>query len=252
MGDTATDTTLDDTLLGGATASTDDAADAAASKADDTAANDQLAVDDASAGDKSAEDKSADDKNADDKAAGDKDAVDKTADDKDAAKETGAPETYDLKLPEGVEVADDEMKAFTDFARELEFTNDQAQKILDHDAEQQQKDMEAGAAAYEERMSSWADATKKDQELGGEAMPENLSVAKKAQDAFATPELTALLGKPSEKNPDGLGLGNHPEVLRLFYRIGKAIGDDTIHTGGTAPAGDTKLERMYPTMKDNP
>jgi hypothetical protein len=70
-------------------------------------------------------------------------------------------------------------------------------------------------------------SSKTDQEFGGEKLSENLSVAKKALDAFGTPELRKLL--------DDSGLGNHPEVIRMMYRAGKAISEDRF-VGGS-PGG---------------
>ena len=51
-----------------------------------------------------------------------------------------------------------------------------------------------------------------------------------------------------EQNPYGMGLGNHPEVIRLFYRIGKAIGDSDIVIGDAKASDENALQRMYPTM----
>ena len=67
-----------------------------------------------------------------------------------------------------------------------------------------------------------------DKEFGGPALAENLSVAKKALDAFGTAELRTLLNES--------GLGNHPEIVRLFFRAGKAISEDRVVTGSTGQA----------------
>ena len=104
------------------------------------------------------------------------------------------------------------------------------------------------AEAYSERISSWADATKVDKELGGEQLDERLGLAKRAMENFASPELAKLIDTPSADNPDGLGLGNHPEVIRLFYRVGKAISESELVTGDSKVEGPDSLQRMYPSM----
>ena len=104
------------------------------------------------------------------------------------------------------------------------------------------------AEAYGERISSWADATKVDKELGGEKLPENLGLAKKAMEKYASPELAKLIDSPSASNPDGLGLGNHPEVIRLFYRVGKAVSESELISGETKAEVGNRYERIYPTM----
>ena len=65
----------------------------------------------------------------------------------------------------------------------------------------------------------WSESSKADNEFGGEKLAENLATAKKALDAFGSPELKQLLNES--------GLGNHPEVIRMMYRAGKSISEDT-------------------------
>jgi hypothetical protein len=59
-------------------------------------------------------------------------------------------------------------------------------------------------------------------------LAENLSVAKKALDAFGSPELRVLLEQS--------GLGNNPEVIRFMFRAGKAISEDSF-VGRSTGAG---------------
>ena len=100
--------------------------------------------------------------------------------------------------------------------------------------------MEAIKAAQDQ----WTADAKADKEFGGEALAENLSVAKKALDQFGTPELRTLLNDS--------GLGNHPEIIRAFYRAGKAISEDRfvpagagVRTGGARDAAKS----LYPNQQ---
>ena len=90
----------------------------------------------------------------------------------------------------------------------------------------------------------WAASAKTDKEFGGDKLAENLGIAKQARDQFATPELRKLL----ETSP----LGNNPEVIRLFYRIGKAISSDTYVPGGKAAPSASTAQRLYGASKMNP
>lgn len=163
-------------------------------------------------------------------------------------KPEGAPEAYaDFEVPEGLAIDKEVLTSFTDLAKEIGLTQEAAQKLVSFRAAQELKAVEKMASAYKERIGSWADATKNDKELGGEKMPENLAVAKKAMIAFASDGLKELMEHPSEKNPNGLGLGNHPEIIRLFHRVGKAISDDKMLTGNPARTKST-AELLYPTM----
>jgi len=161
---------------------------------------------------------------------------------------TGAPEEYVFTPPDGIEIDEEQIEAFGEYAYGLGLSQDQFQKLIDFEIERSQKAQSQMADAYTERVSSWAEATKADKELGGEALSEHLGLAKRAMDAFASPELAKLIDTPSAENPDGLGLGNHPEVIRLFYRVGKAISESDLVTGDSKVEGPASLQKMYPTM----
>ncbi len=153
-------------------------------------------------------------------------------------KPEGAPESYEFKAPEGVQFDDTVIGAFSEVAKELNLPQDQAQKVLDKMAPviaaRQLEQFQAARVA-------WGEAAKTDKEFGGEKLAENLGVAKKAMDTFATPELRALL--------DESGLGNHPEVIRMFYRTGKAISEDRFVGGKQGQqAPQSVAQRMYPNM----
>jgi len=153
-------------------------------------------------------------------------------------KPEGAPESYDFATPEGVMLDDQVVGAFSDVAKELNLSQESAQKILDKVAPlMAQRQTEAVETARNE----WAEASKIDKEFGGDRLNENLAVAKKAMDQFATPELRTLLNES--------GLGNHPEVIRFFYRAGKAISEDSFVVGGNAQSNEQSVaQRLYPNM----
>jgi hypothetical protein len=145
-----------------------------------------------------------------------------------AAKSAGAPDKYDLKAPEGREYDNEILAKFSDAAKNLNLTNEQAQGFLN----------EMGAA-LETRMTAqlksvrqaWAESSTTDKEFGGDKLSENMSVAKRALDAFGTESLRSLLNES--------GLGNHPEIIRFMYRTGRAISQDTM-VNGTASASRSR------------
>lgn len=160
-----------------------------------------------------------------DNAQGDKDGA--QADDQ---KAQGAPEKYEFKPPEGKEFDAEILTNFSEVAKELNLTQDAAQKLLDKMGplvEQRQ------IQQIEQVRTQWADASRNDKEFGGEKLSENLAVAKKALDQFGTPELRTLLNQS--------GLGNHPDVIRFMYRAGKAISEDR-YVGGDIGKGSGKSQ----------
>lgn len=154
----------------------------------------------------------------------------------------GAPEQYEFQAPEGHEFDPDVIGQFADVARELNLTQDAAQKVLD-------KMAPAIASRQAEQVQAvrqqWADEARADREFGGDKLDENLAFAKKAMDGFATPELRTLLNES--------GLGNHPEVIRVFVRVGKAISEDSFVAGGKDPTGGQGHDprRLYPNSNMN-
>lgn len=164
----------------------------------------------------------------------------------------GAPEKYELKAPDGSSWAKDaeSMQRFEEFARDLDLSQEAAQQMMDKVApSMMQKQLEA----IDNVIAKWGDSARTDKEFGGANLDQNLSVAKKALDAFGTPELRELLGKfDAEKNPRGTGLGNHPEVIRLLYRAGKAISEDSIVPAGSGnpkrEGGRDYASSLYPNQ----
>lgn len=145
----------------------------------------------------------------------------------------GAPEKYEFKPVEGRELDSETMSTFAEVAKEAGLTQDAAQKILDRMAPQMAQRQQAQIEAIR---NEWVEASKTDSEFGGEKIAENLATAKKALDQFGTPELRALLNES--------GLGNHPEIIRLMYRAGKAISEDT-YVGRAASVGGKPAPKSF-------
>lgn len=138
-------------------------------------------------------------------------------------KQEGAPEKYEFTAADGVDLDTEALKDFEPVARELNLTNEQAQKLVDAYpkilAGVQQRQAEAWQAQTEE----WAATVKADKEIGGDKLTANLGVAQRALDTFGTPALKEYL--------NGTGLGNHPELVKAFVKVGKAMSEDGVVTG---------------------
>lgn len=207
--------------------------DQAATTTEGNSASDALdsvqATADALYGDKqqaeSKQDQQAQDRANTDNADGDKDGTQA-----DNQKAEGAPEKYEFKAPEGLDFDAELIANYSEIAKELNLSQDAAQKILDKMSPVvEQRRLQQ----IEQVRTEWADASRMDKEFGGEKLSENLAVAKKALDQFGTPELRTLLNTS--------GLGNHPDVIRFMYRAGKAISEDR-YVGGDIGRGGSKSQ----------
>lgn len=161
-------------------------------------------------------DKPQDDKPAD----GDKPA-DKSEDEE--RKQEGAPEKYEFTAGEGVELDADALKDFEPVARDLNLTNEQAQKLVDAYPKILAGVQQRQAEAWQKQTEGWAETVKADKEIGGDKLTANLSAAQRALDQFGTPELKEYL--------NATGLGNHPDLVKTFVKIGKAMSEDGMVTG---------------------
>lgn len=159
-------------------------------------------------------------------------------------KPQGAPEEYaDFTMPDGVEFDAELGGDIKAIAKELNLTQEQAQKLADLGLKHGQKLTSTHAEQLAQARETWANEAKADKEYGGEKFGENMAVAKKAVDAYASPELKSLLNET--------GLGNHPEMIRLFHKVGLTISEDRFDGGrGTHNAGQqSAAERLYGNTK---
>lgn len=150
--------------------------------------------------------------------------------------EPALPDSYTFTMPDGVEVDSTAAEEFSAIAKELKLDQAGAQKVADVGAKMAQRQIEKHA----ELVQSWVEQVKTDKEIGGDALQENLAVAKKALETFGTPELRDVL--------NASGLGNHPEVIRAFYKAGKAISEDRFVAGSPKGAPTDAAKKLFPNM----
>lgn len=149
-----------------------------------------------------------------------------------------APEKYDFAAPEGVELNPTVLGKFSEVAKKHNLTQDVAQSILSEMAPQLAAQQ---AEQFQAIRTQWAEQAKADKEFGGDGLQENLAVAKKARDAFGTPDLHELLNKS--------GFGDNPEVIRFFFKVGKAISEDSVVLGGKGGEAPTDIaKRLFPNQ----
>jgi hypothetical protein len=125
------------------------------------------------------------------------------------------------------------------FAKEKNLSQEETQKLVDMGTRAVQRTENMYREQITAAQTQWADASKTDKEFGGDALHESVAVARKALDTFGTPELSSMLHES--------GLGNHPEVIRLLYRMGKAVSEDRLVPGTKKPegAGKSAAEAFY-------
>lgn len=161
---------------------------------------------------------------------------------------------YSFETPEGMQISDEMqagIDAFKEQAGEMGLSQEQFQKIVEFDIQRGEEALAGLSEQYNQRINDWADEVRNDSVIGGEALQENLATAKSAIKEFGTEGFQKLLAAPSAENPEGLGLGNHPEVIKLFVSLGKKLGEGNLVTGDSRVESGDSLKQMYPSMFSN-
>jgi hypothetical protein len=170
-----------------------------------------------------------------------KGAEDNKSEDSKTDDDTGAPEKYeDFNVPEGIELNQEAVAKASEVFKEFNLSQEQAQKLVDIQTDMAKQEAEAQADAWKTMTDKWATESKDDKEFGGAEFDANLATAKKAIETFATDEFKAML--------NFTGVGNHPEMIRFFFRVGKEISEDGVFTGGKASGVKDPARVLFPNM----
>lgn len=146
------------------------------------------------------------------------------------------PETYDLKLSENSPLDSDALTKLAAEAKALGLSQEEAADFV--------KVREEDVTDFiKQRKDAWLNQSKADPEIGGTKLAENVVVANRAIEKYASPALKSELAKT--------GYGSHPEMVRMFARIGREMADDRAilpgaQTGNTMPV----TEIFYPKKQE--
>ena len=175
-----------------------------------------------------------------DEGTADKDSTDDAgADGDDEGEGEGAPESYgDFEVPEGMQIDESMLEKVNPVFKDLNLTQEQAQKLVGVYAEAVQEATEAQQTAWAETVNGWLTELKDDKVLGGENLGENAGIAKRAIDMFGDDSLKTAL--------DETGMGNHPALFKFMHRIGNKIVDGKFVQGEPGHTDKSRADRMYP------
>ena len=157
----------------------------------------------------------------------------------------GAPEKYELKAGD-IALPAEVLAKYEPLFREAGLTNEAAQKLVDMRIAEVNAQESTAVEKLVAQHTEWLNATKADTEIGGANLDTSVKHAQSAIARFGSPELKSFL--------DLSGAGSHPELVRAFARIGKAMAEDVIVTGNNATTPDNSFaagaRKMFPSMKN--
>jgi len=169
----------------------------------------------------------------------------KDEDIKDAEGNPYAPEKYeDFTLPDGFEAQEGEIDTFMEHAKELDLTQEQAQKLLDKQLALKDEQMKLYEQDKIQQKEKWINELKQDEEFGGRNMSETIERANRTLRKFADNDVIEILKET--------GYANNPSIVKMFARIDKQLGEDSLVGGESAKAQElSPLDKLYnhPTSK---
>lgn len=152
--------------------------------------------------------------------------------------EKDVPEKYELKLPKESKLSAEQVEKIEAFAKARGFSNKEAQEYLNHQDELLSNFVDTQKTQLDEYNEQWKSAVKSDKELGGEKYDSSVKLANQAMTKFASKELIEHMVETR--------LASHPEVVRMFKRIGEAMAPDSLKLeGDTPPADKSRAEKFY-------
>jgi hypothetical protein len=142
-----------------------------------------------------------------------------------------------LALPKDSPLDPARIEKVAALAKERNLPADVAQAILTAEHEAVSDYHSAQAEKLTKEVESWEKACLADPEIGGDKLPETTELAKRAQERFTTPALKEQLAVS--------GLAKHPEVLKMFAKIGRAMAPDSPAKGGKGGETGSPADRFY-------
>ena len=156
----------------------------------------------------------------------------------DGGKEGAEAAAYTLTAPEGYPISEGALKGLNEVCKSANLNEEQAKAVMAYMqgnytsfVAQQQEAMQAQA-------KTWIGEFQADKEFGGDKF--NASVAD-AQRALATFDQSGTVSKMLAET----GYGNNPDVLRIFARVGRALGEDKLIGNGSGGESVPLEDRLF-------
>lgn len=150
----------------------------------------------------------------------------------------------DVKFPENFKADAELVAGFKGLAKEIGLKGEAAQKAADFYVKAQVEVAKKEQANIQAMHAEWRKGAETDKEYGGADFKQNVQLASNAFKKFASTELQSFLV--------GSKLANHPEMVRLFYRLGKQDAEPGRVVGGSPLSNispeEARNREMYPTM----
>lgn len=148
-----------------------------------------------------------------------------------------APEKYDLKLPDGSTLDQSAIERVATYAKEKGLSQEMAQAVLEREHMAVDSYSKSIDEQWKAQQAQWTQTVQSDKEMGGAAFKENVELAHRVIKKYASEEFVNAL--------ESSGFGNHPELMRVFLRIGKQMSEDKLVLPGAQAGGKKSIEEIF-------
>ena len=160
----------------------------------------------------------------------------------------GKPEKYDysqVQLPENYCYDQNLLNEFNDLAGRYNLSQKGANELMSMAVKLTQlmsnNFSAAKAEQYRQKIANFQELLSSDRELGGANLDKTLRTANIAYSSFANGDVQNLLAES--------GLNCHPQIIRMFYNIGKKMQNDSVYPMNQAIAPkENREDILFPTM----
>lgn len=140
-------------------------------------------------------------------------------------------------LPEGMAIDTQLFDSVKEIGTKYNIPKEAMQEMVDGYAKRIADADTALQNQWAEVERGWKDTAKTDKEIGGDKFDTNVEKAKRAVSTFGTPELKEALEQSR--------MGNHPEIIRIFARIGEKISEGGNFDRGSGSGERTRSDVLF-------
>lgn len=153
------------------------------------------------------------------------------------------PESYDLKLAKDTPLDQTDVERIAANAKELGLTNEEAQTQLELESEAISGYKSKQEIMVKEIREGWIEAAKKDKDIGGDNFKGNLEKANRVIEKYGSEAFRKALNET--------GFGDHPEVIRIFSKLGGLMAnDEVVLSKGKAVSNQSIESKFYGETKE--
>ena len=156
----------------------------------------------------------------------------------DTGKEGGEAAAYTLTAPEGYPISEGALKGLNEVCKSANLNEEQANAVMAYMQGNYTSFMAQQQEAMQAQAKTWIGEFQADKEFGGDKFDASVADAQRALAAFDKSGTVSKMLKET-------GYGNNPDVLRIFARVGRALGEDQLAGNGGGGVEQKPLEDRF-------